>query len=62
MMVPLRGRGGAVHRSGRPDDLTGGLVGGSDPRPIAAILIALALLTVALNLYKTIRTPEPAQE
>ncbi len=31
-------------------------------RPIADILIAPALLTVALNLYKTIATPEPAQE
>jgi hypothetical protein len=28
-------------------------------RPIAAVLIALALLTVALNLYKAVRTPEP---
>ena len=28
-------------------------------RPIAAGLIALALLTVALNLYKAVRTPEP---
>ena len=31
-------------------------------RPIAAVLIALALLTVALNLYKAVRNPEPAQE
>jgi len=30
-------------------------------RPIAAGLIALGLLTVAMNLYKAIRTPEPAQ-